>query len=426
MSPTFLRFLGLLAVVAGCVAGKRIVVDSYSERELYRKDFVQEYLLARAVVDGVDLYLPAPELASVYFEPPPKLPWAHPAPHPPTAAVASVPIGLFPYGVAVTVWLAFEVGCLAWGIATLARWWGEPVGWTTRAALFLVALACGPVVHELWFGQFSLLLFVLTTIAWLRLREGRDALGGAALGLAVTLKLAAWPVGLYLAFAGRWRAVAAAAGVFAVGQLSAALVVGPRTVVEYYTNVGPSITRDYAKHDENFSLWTVGPRFFSAEVARVASSFITPELWPSESAAQMLTKGLPLAALAGALALAARSRRFDTAFGVLLCAGLPLNPVVWDHYLLMTAVPAVVVFRRLKDLAFPRGATSAALVGLVVAALPNPGYLELAVWLFATGDAYNVKILPFAAGLVTYVPLVPIALWIVLLVRTDAPPVDAR
>lgn len=418
-SPAFLRFLAVFAVVAGCVGAKR-VVDSYETKELHRKDFIQEYVLARALIDGDDPYPPVPVLIAKYFpETNPKVPWAHPTPHTPPAALLSIPIGFFPYPVAVTLWLAFELGCLAFVIVLLTNWWGEPVSWLQKVVLFLMCLGMGPVIHELWYGQFSLILLVFVTLAWLNLRRERDSAGGAFLGAAVALKLTAWPIGLFLFLKGRWRAVFAAGAVIVGLHLAAMAAMGPGAVAHYYRKVGPQITDEYRQHDENFSLWTVGGRLFSPDVAKVASVFIADPLYESRTLDRLTTFGLPVLALLIAMTLALRARQFDTAFAVLICASLPINPVVWDHYLLLTAIPIVIVLRRLRDRGFPRGMTAAAGVFLLITVFPYPGYLETMVWLFATGEAHNVKVVPFLPGLITYVPLIPLIGWIALLQRTD-------
>src|SRR5262245_46946224 len=120
-SPTFLRVLAVIAIVAACVGVKKIAIDSYEDDELYRKDFVQEYLFAKAVVDGEYLYPNVPVLMAKYFEKPHEVPWEHPIPHTPVAAVFSVPIGFFSYIVAVTLWLLLELCFLAYAIEILAR-----------------------------------------------------------------------------------------------------------------------------------------------------------------------------------------------------------------------------------------------------------------------------------------------------------------
>ena len=421
LSPTLRRFFLVFAFVAAIVAGKRIV-DSYETRELYRKDFVQEYVLARAVLGGTYPYDPMPEMAE-RFGLPDNVPWAHPTPHTPAAAILSVPIGLFPYPVAVTIWLVVELACLALVVELLSRTWGEPVSLVEKIVIFLLSLATGPVLHELWFGQFGSILLLLLTLAWLNLRAGRDEIGGALLGLSIALKLTAWPIALFLVLTNRWRAIVPAVGVIALLHLVAAVVLGSGPVLDYYYVVGPRIAADYARHDENFSLWTLIPRFFSAggiEGIGVANHFVAMPLDVSPTTEPLLRYAFLVMATAflGAMWLARHCRNFDSAYGILLCASLPINPVVWDHYLMLTAIPIVIVFRRLRDADFPRTATALALVCLGLTILPNAAYLTPALR-FAVGEINDKKVLPFLAGLVTYVPLIPLAGWIGLLAMTD-------
>jgi Glycosyltransferase family 87 len=421
LSPTLRRFFIVFAVVAAAVAGKR-VADSYEEREFYRKDFLQEYVLARAVLAGVYPYAPMPEMAA-RFNLPPNVPWAHPTPHTPVAAILSVPIGLFAYPVAVTIWLVLELLCIALAVELLARAWGEPVPLLAKITLFLMSLATGPVLHELWFGQFGSILLVLLTLAWLNLRAGRDEIGGALLGLSIALKLTAWPIALFLLLMNRWRAIVPAVGVIALLNFVAVLALGSTTVQDYWYVVGPRIAADYARHDENFSLWTVIPRLFSAggvEGIGVANHFVAMPLDESPTTQPILRYAflLPATAFLGAMWLARHCRSFDSAYGILLCASLPINPVVWDHYLMLAAIPIVIVFSRLRDAGFPRGRTALALVSLGLTILPGAAYLTPALRA-SVGEINDKQVLPFLAGLVTYVPLLPLAGWIGLLAATD-------
>jgi hypothetical protein len=417
------RFFFLFAFVAALVAGKR-VVDSYETQELYRKDFIQEYVLARAVMDRAYPYGPMPDMVDRYFPPGTiRVPWSHPTPHTPVAAILSVPIALFDYPVAVTVWLLFELLCIAATVELLSRAWGEPVSVMARITLFFICLATGPVLHELWYGQFSAVLLLLLTLAWLNLRSGRDEWGGALLGLSIALKLTAWPIGLFLLLTHRWRAIVPAVGVIAGLNLIAALVLGSKPLLDYYYVVGQTIAAQYARHDENFSLWTLIPRLFSAGGAEgigVANHFVAMPLDASPTTEPLLRYAFlpPAIAFLGAMWLARHCRNFDSAYGILVCASLPINPVVWDHYLMLTAIPMVIVFSRLRDSGFPRGRMALALACLGLTILPGAAYLTPALGA-SVGEINDKQVLPFLAGLVTYVPLIPLAGWIGLLAATN-------
>jgi alpha-1,2-mannosyltransferase len=417
VSPTMRIFLWIAALASAFVAGQRLV-ESHEDGEFYCRDFIQEYVLARCLLDGEAPYRPLPEVVDTYFPDQPKLPWTHPTPHPPPAALATLPLGVLSYRAASIVWLVLELACLAFAIVLLARAWGEPVSVEIMTMVFFLSLIFGPVIRELWLGQFGAMLLVLVTLSWINLRIGRDAIGGMWLGLALAIKLVGWPIALFLAFRGRWRAVVAAALVVILLHGAALLVMGWEPILAYYTDIGPRVARENRFHLENFSLWPLGSRLFSDERMIWASQVVLEPLWPNPPLERPVTIGVPLVALAAALLLARRQRSFDSAFGILLCAGLVMNPVVWDHYLVLTALPIVVIARRL----IPGGTTlqkGLALVGTAISIIPRPGDLHLAIRTFGWSGADGIH-LGFLPGLLTYLPLVPLAIWIGLLWATDS------
>src|SRR6185436_10591234 len=213
--------------------------------------------------------------------------------------------------------------------------------------LVLLSLTLGPVIQELWFGNLSMILLGLLVLAWLALRSGHDALGGVWLGLAIAVKLTGWPVILYLLLKRRWLAVAVV-GVVVIGlHLAAVGALGVERVIDYYARVGPEIARGYRQHDSNYSLWTVSGRLFAANFDSVVNLFVAEPPWPSPSLDQALKAALPIAGLLAGLALAFVCLDFDSSFGILLCVSLAVNPVAWDHSLLIAAIPIAIVLRRL-------------------------------------------------------------------------------
>src|ERR1700716_621502 len=88
---------------------------------LYQKDFGQEYLLARAIRDGVDPYLPIQTLGARYVDVTGYFDRQHPPPRPPTVGLLALPLGLLSYSTAARVWFAFELVCLVAALAMLVR-----------------------------------------------------------------------------------------------------------------------------------------------------------------------------------------------------------------------------------------------------------------------------------------------------------------
>jgi hypothetical protein len=264
-----------------------------------------------------------------------------------------------------------------------------------------------------------LILAVILTLTWQSLRSDRDVLGGALLGFSIALKLTAWPIAIFLLLKGRWRAVGAAAVVFLVLHGLAAMVMGPEAVIDYYRRVGPMVADIYRQHKENYSLWTLGSRLFADDREKILSNFLSTPLVESPVVESFVTIAIPLAVGIAGMVLAYRCRSIDSAFGIMICVSLPLNPISWDHYLILAAVPVAILVRRLIDRGFPRGLMIAFAVAGLLAVFPYKQWLLLAIALFGEAVPGNVPRLPALAGLATYVPLLPLAVWVMLLWRTD-------
>ena len=109
--------------------------------------------------------------------------------------------------------------------------------WQLAALLVLVALAFEPVNGNIVEGQVNLALLALSGL-WLWGWVAGRWWGGAALGVAVALKLIQAPVGLLILWGRRWSMLAAAA----VAGLGLWLVAAPQYLLEYLTRVLPAIS----------------------------------------------------------------------------------------------------------------------------------------------------------------------------------------
>ena len=223
----------------------------------------------------------------------------------------------------------------------------------------------------------------------------------------------------------RWRAILPAIGVIVLLNFVAVLVLGMAPVLDYYYVVGQQIAADLRLARRELSLWTLVPRLFShstIEGIRAANRFVA----------------LPFDALAdhGPLLRFAcswwRRRRsserdvaclqvtagsFDSAYGF-FCAPLRrINPVVWDHYLMLTAIPIVIIVARLRDAGFPRGPTALALVclGLDDPAESQFTWTPAAAFQRRRGQRHRRFPCRSWLGSSPYILLLPLAGWIWLL-----------
>ena len=422
LSPGFRRLLFALIALNGLVGGKRIV-ESFFGLEIYKKDFIQEYLMGKAILSGVSPYLSVVELAARWLPEAGYDRLRHPTPHPPLVGLLGVPFALLEYRAATVVWLGIELLCVGVSIALLARWWGRPLGVRGTALILLGLLGWVPLVEGLWFGQLTTLLFLLLLLAWGALRREADGLGGALLGLIFAIKLAAWPMLLFLALRRRWRAAAAAGVVIALTHGLAAAVLGIEVVRDYYLEVGPQVAALYRGHDTNYSLTTLGTRLFEG----FGNNFRVAPLYASPALARLATLLVSGAALSAGMWAALRARSFDTAFGLLVGLGVLLSPIAWTHYLLVILLPAAILLRRMLTEGASKRRWRALFAMMLAISIAGAGYSSLAQRFAVDGGPGELPVAPFVAGMATLFPLFGLLGVLALLWRSEASlPVPGR
>lgn len=415
LSPGFKRLLLLLAALNGLVGIKRII-ESFLAPDIYRKDFVSGYLMAKAMLNGVNPYLPLPELADRWISGSNYVVFWHPTPHPPLVGLLSLPFGLLSYEKAAIAWLFFELACLLASLLLLLRWWGGTINASRVALLFVFALGWGPVMEELWVGQLGSCLLLLLIIAWLSLRGGKETLGGTMLGCMIALKLMAWPIVVFLALRRKWNGVMAAVAVVIAANLLALSVIGADSLRDYYFKVGPNVASIYRSYDGNYSAWTWGERLF----AGYGSHFFAPPLWASEPLAKLCAYAIPVAVLLFGLRLALRAQRFDTAFGLLIGVGILVSPIAWTHYLVLASIPLVITAQRLWVNGIPRGISYLAFGLWMLLSTAGTVFADCAGLFASRMTPEGIPVVPFAAGALTLIPAAALLGFLWLIWRLDS------
>jgi alpha-1,2-mannosyltransferase len=217
----------------------------------------------------------------------------------------SLPLALIAPMAAAVVWSILNAAAL------LGAFWLVGVrDWRCYVAL----LASLPVLNTLALGQMNGVLVLVIAFAW-RFRD-RAVLGGAAAGLAIALKLLAWPLFFWLLFTRRFRAALVSLVTAVTLTLGSWAVIGFRGFTTY-----PSLLAADAKafEDQSHSLVTLAIRVGLSD-----------------------TDGKVLAAFAALtlLLLVYRESRGGAAneaftFGAALLAGLLGSPVLHQHYLVV-------------------------------------------------------------------------------------------
>jgi len=394
------------------------VWSSFMPPVLYWKDCISPFLMAKAVIHGVNPYLSLQQLAALWLKE--AHPANHPTPHPPFVALLSLPLSAFSYPALAHVWLGLEVLYVLIAIILILYWWRAPLN-PLKIALFLaLAVLWMPLNEELWQGQFMTFLMLLSICAWLALRSGKEATGGALIGSMIAVKMMGAPIVLFYLLQRRWRIVFGAAAVVVSANVLAMLVLGPSVVIDYYRNVGPLNAKLWRPAEGNLSAWAWGVRLFAGS----GFSYTVSPLWPSPKLTAFATYFLPLAVLALALTCAWRARSFDIQFSWLMAAIILFSPITWYFYLLLAVIPMAVLARRLCSSAAPAEVWALALLF----------WSLISIWPLFTDHivrsyGYTVpkfgrawSILPFSVGLLTLLPTFGLFGLMWMLSRTDDPP----
>ena len=130
------RTLAVVLTIALGIVSLKLPLESLLPQYAFRKDFVQEYVLARAVAERADPYVPIARLVAEYLGVVPEAVFPHPTPHPPTVGLLFLPLALTDYNTAAALWLAFEVVCLLVAVHVLRHWPGtlSPMSWALASS----------------------------------------------------------------------------------------------------------------------------------------------------------------------------------------------------------------------------------------------------------------------------------------------------
>jgi Glycosyltransferase family 87 len=347
-----------------------------------RKDCIQDILMGKAVLAGLNPYLPGPELMKRLKINMPYEVYPHPNPHPPPVIFAALPFGFFTFRQAIYLWFLMELACVAIAAYWILVYLGarQKIIWVLSLALIMIS--CGPFQEELFYGQLTSLLLIFLMGACLALGKHKDGLGGIYLGSALAIKLIAWPLVLFLALRKRWRAAITALTTFALANLAAAWFIGLEGLRDYYLKVGPSVSTLCRAHAGNSSLCSIGWRLFEGTGSSLLPGIEAPPLVYAPKLAQWVSFALPLMVLSICLWLALRARNFDLSFGIMVCLTILVSPWVWPFYFILLVIPLAIAGHCLSLLDFPKKETNIVLAVALSLYIPNV-YLHRFVLLFA-------------------------------------------
>lgn len=291
-------------------ASRLLVTGAYSER-VYEPDYFRA--LVRSDSDG--------EVEDIWSNPPPTL-------------LMLAPIAGLNIRVARVVWTALNVFLLFGGLSLLIWTFAPRAPLAIWLLVFTLAMVFRPVIANFIFGQAYVLAFALLVLAVIGIHRRWDVAGGLSLGLALSLKLVGWPLGLLLIWLRRWRYLAVYAATVALFVLASIPLFGVASWQGFITFLpkmtgSPLICVTAYQTTRSWLCHVLAPEVLWQEAATLAL--------PWYAAAILLAAG----GLTLVLSLALADRQPMAAAGGLIAWGVLFAPLGEEYHQVVLLIPIV-------------------------------------------------------------------------------------
>jgi hypothetical protein len=390
---------------------------------------LQEYLLARAALSGVNPYQPLSELGRRFINENPfpggqtHLVSPHLTPHPPPVALFSLPLGKLSLQQVSIAWLLLEFACLFMAMYLLLNGLSCGKRLMLTTLLTVISLSWGPVRDELVLGQWGFILLLLLVAVWLSFRGERKILSGIFLGMVISLKLFAAPVVIFLLIKRNWKAVFSAGMIVLATNFMASLVIGSDQVWYYYTTVARNIFPVYRAEERNISLWSVGWKLFKGTGSWL-DGLHAPPFIDAPVIAPYISVILPVVFLLLGLYLAYKANSIDSAFALLIPVSILTAPVAWSHYLVLLILPLAILLKRLAERNWPNWKTLMAVAIVLILWISRSRLHQLALILIGKNQIPEGNFtVPASVSLLMLIPVPAMfgLIWLVYLLDQPAP-----
>ena len=307
----------LLLIVAGLTIVPTLL-NMFREVPL---DFAVFMMSARWLRQGLDPYH---ELLALHA----------PNANPPAFLMAMLPLTFLSDGIAFALWTAAAILGLVFSIDLTARALKLRVEY-----LLLVAVGLQGVSASLRFGQVTLLLLPLMTLAWLADREGKKDAAGGWLGALIYVKPFVGVYALYMVSRREWRTVRAIVAVYAVLTVIG-LFAGLRVTLSWIETL--RAISEKTSHVVNASWPALPARIFNVDLSQPDAAY-TPFVVAPGVASVVSLIGVTVIAIVSAWAIQ-RAKERDVHWAILAASMLLMSPLGWMYYipLLIPAFAAVV------------------------------------------------------------------------------------
>jgi hypothetical protein len=206
--------------------------------------------------------------------------------------------------------------------------------WQLGVLLGLIAISFEPVIGNIDEGQVNLVLLGLSGV-WLWSWVDDRWWGGAAMGVAVAIKVIQAPVGLLILWARRWTMLAAAI----VGGLGLWLLAAPRYLFEYLFSVLTSVSQGTGLYENHSPGGTITRLFAPDTFLGVVRG--------SPPTARVITAVIAVAALVITFLVLRSPEGSSVGRGLEAAAAVAVTPLVtsysWGTHLVLLLVPILVL-----------------------------------------------------------------------------------
>ena len=329
--------LGLLVLM---LAAQAIAhgFESLSESLNYRKDFLQEFLMAKATLAGADPYQPVNQLITQFLQLPPdaKNVFPHASPHPPTLIPFILPLASMQYAIAALFWLLLSITALAASSLILCKLYLRGAAPKTLAIFVLLLSSCC-MYYDLILGQLNTFVLLAVSGCIAAHSAGRKSAAGFCLGVALCLKFFGLPLLVFFAIRREFRIAAIACTVVALSLGSVWLLIGSAPLTVYFETIIPLVTHAYRPDEFNVSLQTFGQRVFAGLYPSVQKTATVPPILNYPRLAD--PAGVVVTAIVSGLAFlcALREKRAERSLAYLTALTAVISPIAWSHGFLLFA-----------------------------------------------------------------------------------------
>lgn len=255
--------------------------------------------------------------------------------NPPGFLLGMLPLTFLPDGIAFAVWTTAAIVGLVFSLDKTAL----ALKYRFRD-LLLVAAGLQGVSASLRFGQVTLLLLPVMTLAWLADREGRKDAAGGWLGALIYVKPFVGVYALYMLWRREWRTLRSMIAVYSV-LAAIGLIAGVRVTLSWIETLR-TIT-EKTSHIVNASWPALVTRMFTSQPeANYRPIMVAPGL-----AATLTILGVLVIALVSTWAINRTTNR-DAHWAILGAAMLLMSPLGWMYYipLLIPSLAAAIPSQR--------------------------------------------------------------------------------